>query len=200
MTKCEIMGISRHRMGIDGKGIRTLVALYGCPLDCKFCINKHCKQKKTARLKLSTDQLIDMVKIDNIYFKMTGGGITFGGGEPLAASEYIVDFCRKIDYDWSIVIETSLYGDWEKVERLIPYIDTWIVDIKDTNPKIYKTYTGKDNECVLSNLEELSRNIPKSKLIVRIPEIPDYNNTSDVIKSIEALKDYNIYVFDYIRC
>lgn len=199
MRKPEIMGITRHRMGIDGKGVRTLVTFYGCPLDCKYCINRHCKQEKTERIYLTPGELKTIVEIDNIYFQMTGGGITFGGGEPLSASEYIADFCRIADSNWTINIETSLYGTWEQVRRLIPHIDTWIVDIKDTDPEIYKLYTGRDNTIVMSNLMKLRANIEKRKILVRIPEIPGFNTKEDMRKSKELLNHCNQEFFKYIR-
>lgn len=84
--KAPILAISRLRMRTDGSGITTLVAFMGCPLQCKYCLNKKCHEPiyetdgKTLRsgiMMLTPQELYDMVKIDNIYFQSTGGGICF---------------------------------------------------------------------------------------------------------------------------
>lgn len=85
----EIMGISRLRMGTDGIGITTLVTFYGCPLNCVYCLNPQCRDKNTVRAEYSPVELMKIIKIDDIYFRMTDGGVTFGGGEPLLYSNFI---------------------------------------------------------------------------------------------------------------
>ena len=195
----EIMGITRHRIGTDGEGVRTLVAFHGCPLDCKYCINKHCKDNNTDRLQLTAEQLVEVVGIDDVYYRMTFGGITFGGGEPLLASDFIVEFCKKADQRWKVAIETSLYAEWEKVSQLLPYIDQWIVDIKDTNPSIYKSYTGRDNTIVMENLEKLRKRAGAANIIVRVPSIPGFNTQNDIDNSCRVLEGYQINKFSYIR-
>lgn len=191
----EIMSISRHRMGTDGKGVRTLVAFYGCPLSCRYCINRHCKQDKTARLSMSSDDLIGLVEKDNIYFKMTGGGITFGGGEPLLAAEFIRETAEKAP--WPCDIETSLYAPWEDVEKLIPVIDEWYIDIKDFDSEIYKAYTGKDNKIVLDNLKKLKE--AGVKMTIRVPYIEGFNTPMQADENAKIAREYSDKVdrFDY---
>ena len=89
----RMIGISRHRLAIDGEGVTTLVAFHGCPLRCKYCLNPHSLSKDTQCIERSVEKLIDEVRIDQLYFLATGGGITFGGGEPLLNSAYIKEFC-----------------------------------------------------------------------------------------------------------
>lgn len=71
------IGISRHRLLRDGQGVTTLAAFHGCLLDCKFCLNPSSKGKleDCDILVWHTPQsLIEMMKVDDIYFKATGGG------------------------------------------------------------------------------------------------------------------------------
>ena len=90
MTKMsDIMAISRLRMGTDGKGVRTLVGFYGCPLNCKYCANHYCHQSETVRADYTPEELLEVLSIDEPYFLMTGGGVTFGGGEPLLQAGFI---------------------------------------------------------------------------------------------------------------
>ncbi|MBQ2203330.1 MAG: 4Fe-4S cluster-binding domain-containing protein, partial [Oscillospiraceae bacterium] len=67
-----LLALSRHRIGIDGVGVTTLVAGAGCPLSCAYCINK--KLLCQAPKRISPQELFDRVKQDDLYFRATNGG------------------------------------------------------------------------------------------------------------------------------
>ncbi|WP_028128822.1 radical SAM protein [Selenomonas sp. AE3005] len=199
--KGDIVRLHRHRMGIDGSGISTLILFYGCPLRCKYCANWYCYQESTYRESYTSKELAELLSCDDIYFKMTGGGIVFGGGEPLLQAEFIFEVCQITDCLWKKRVETSLYASWEKIEFLLGFIDEWIIDIKDVNPLIYKNYTKKENDIVLSNLRRLLYYVPRDKVLIRIPSIFGYNTSNDVKKSLQTIKEMGytrINTFDYI--
>lgn len=196
--KAEIMGINRHRMGTDGKGISTLITFYGCPLNCKYCLNPQCKSESTPCTYIEPNDLVNLLMVDDIYFKSTGGGIVFGGGEPLLNAEYIKEVCDLVPTKWKIRIETSLNVKWDKIELLLPYIDQWIIDIKDSNTEIYKNYTSVDNLKVYDNVLRLSHKTGKEKLLIRIPKIPNYNTEKNIQKSVKLYSNLgNIDIFNY---
>lgn len=196
--KAEIMGINRHRMGTDGKGISTLITFYGCPLNCKYCLNPQCKSESTPCTYIEPNDLVNLLMVDDIYFKSTGGGIVFGGGEPLLNAEYIKEVCDLVPTKWKIRIETSLNVKWDKIELLLPYIDQWIIDIKDSNTEIYKNYTGADNLKVYDNVLRLSHKTGKEKLLIRIPKIPNYNTEKNIQESVKLYSNLgNIDIFNY---
>jgi pyruvate formate lyase activating enzyme len=132
---------------------------------------------------------------------MTGGGVVFGGGEPLLQVKFIHEVCQLADPMWQKRIETSLYSKWEQIQLLVEDMDEWIVDIKDLNPEIYKKYTGKTNNMVLRNLRKLIKTVPKEKIVIRVPFIPGYNSANDVKQSIAILKEMGysrIDQFEYL--
>ena len=182
------MAISRLRMASDGVGVSTLVAFYGCPLRCQYCFNRVCLEENALRESYDSVHLVSKLGQDDIYFKMTGGGIVFGGGEPLLQAGFIHDVCQLADPLWKKRMETSLYSEWDLIRLLANDIDEWIVDIKDLNPRIYKEYTTKDNASVISNLEKLIEIVPKEKIWIRVPHIKGYNSSDDIKGSIESLK------------
>ena len=128
--------------------------------------------------------------MDDIYFRSTGGGVVFGGGEPLLQAEYIAQVCKIIPKEWQIRIETCLNVPWKRVEILIPYIDEWIIDLKDGNPDIYKDYTGVEGLLVYENIRTLAEHVGKEKLVIRVPEIPDYNTEEQVLESRNSYSSY----------
>jgi pyruvate formate lyase activating enzyme len=196
----RVLGIARFRMASDGPGISTLVGLRQCKLHCKYCINPQCNGSFHATF--TAEELYQVVSLDAIYFHMTGGGVTFGGGEPAWSSEYIHEFAAQVHHQWPIRIETSLNVPAKHIRNIISDIDTWYIDIKDMNPRIYKAYTGENNDDVKTNLAYLVRHVNPDKIIVRVPRIPDYNTTADVARSVEILRAMHvrhINLFNYIK-
>lgn len=200
----KIMRISRLRMGTDGNGITTLVAFADCPLHCRYCINDFCHKasEKNADIPAAIywpGELADILAVDDIYFKMSGGGVTFGGGEPLLYAGFIAEAVRRMDPDWRVTIETSLNAPWKSVEALISVIDEWIVDIKDMDPDIYREYTGKKADPMLNNLERLIHRVPAEKILARVPHIPGYNLEEDVEHSKRILSEMGISRIDEFK-
>ena len=201
MEKGEIsapfIGIVRHRLATDGKGVTTLVAFHGCPLRCKYCLNSQCLDSKMVWRTITTSELLDELLLDNLYFLATGGGVTFGGGEPLLRSEFIDAFYRIKPVEWKINFETSLNVNRSHLERVLPHANEFFIDIKDTNPAIYKEYTTRDNVQVLDNLRWLlGHEGMAERIIVRLPHIPNHNTQEDVDRSRAMLEEMGVKYFD----
>lgn len=191
------IGIVRHRLATDGKGVTTLVAFHSCPLRCKYCLNPQCLDPEKVWRTITTSELLDELLLDNLYFLATGGGVTFGGGEPLLRSEFIDEFCRIKPAEWKINVETSLNVDHHHLERVLPHVNEFFIDIKDTNPNIYKEYTTRNNTQVLDNLRWLlSHEGMAERIIVRLPHIPQFNTQADVDRSRAILEEMGVKNFD----
>lgn len=197
MQSAPIIGLGRHRLSVDGKGVTTLVAFHGCTLHCHYCLNSSCLMPGGVWREVTTEELLEEVRIDNLYFVATGGGITFGGGEPCLRSLFIEEFAGMMAQEWNITIETCLNVERQHVERLLPIVSQWIIDVKDMNREIYKAYTGKSNKRTIDNLRWLLRHEGMAeRIILRLPHIPEYNTDEDVKQSRRLLKDMGIKTFD----
>lgn len=195
-TIAPIVTCARLRMQTDGKGVTTLVCFHGCPLRCRYCINPFSFAEDTKRESLTPKQLYDRVKIDALYFLATGGGVTFGGGEPLLYGRFLQEFREICGQDWHLCAETSLNVPREQVELAAECIDHFYVDCKDTNPDIYRRYTGRNNEKMLENLRFLLSLVGPERITVRLPLIPEYNTEEDRQHSRDALQKMGIQKFD----
>lgn len=192
----KILGIYRHRMGSDGVGVTTLVGFHGCPLRCRYCLNPRCFDKDAKVTDLSPAELYEKLKIDSLYFMATGGGVTFGGGEPLITSSFIKELRQLCGDAWKINVETSLNVKTENVLEVTDAVDHFFVDVKETNPEIYRLYTGGDNALVLENLKLLIEKKGSDAITVRIPLIKGYNTESDCEKSEKLLRGLGITRID----
>lgn len=193
--------ISPLRMEVDGEGVTTLVTSYGCPLKCAWCINEQAKICREEIKRITVEELYDRVKAHNLYYLATGGGLTFGGGEPLLQCDFLECFFQTYQTGWKYNLETSLAAPWENVEKLIPYIDYYIVDCKSMNASTYQAYTGCSGQLMRENLQLLLKRVGADKIKVRIPFIPQYNTREKQEKSKEMLLAMgltNIECFSYV--
>lgn len=201
MEKAPILSVSRHRILRDGIGVTTLVGMKGCPLQCRYCINKEQLQSSYYH-SITTEQLLRLVEKDDIYFRATNGGITFGGGEPLLHTEFIREFKEMCPRAWKINIETSLNVKYESVVTISSFVDRLIVDVKTLNSDIYEKYTGQRNDLLLKNLAYLSKYQMQNKVDIRIPLIPDFNDRRDIYSSVKTLKSWgfhNLRIIPYVK-
>lgn len=195
-NRAPFIALSRHRLQTDGRGVTTLAGFHGCPLRCKYCINPHSFAESTKVRRLTPRELYEAVKIDELYFLATDGGVTFGGGEPLLYSDFIAEFRSLCGGSWHICAETSLNVPLEKVKLAAECIDEFFVDCKDSDPRIYLAYTGKDNAQMIENLRFLVSAVGAERITVRVPLIPEFNTDCDRQKSVAFFKSLGIEKFD----
>lgn len=195
-----LLRIARLRMGIDGEGVTSLIAGAGCPLSCKWCLNAPILQQSPALV--SARELFERVKIDDLYFRATGGGVTFGGGESLLHAPFFRAFREICGDGWRIYAETSLHVSRALVQTAAETADGFIIDIKDMNPEIYRSYTGGDANLVRENLSYLLDKVGTEHLLVRVPQIPEFNTAADCDESERLLRQMGvtrIERFSYIK-
>ena len=195
-----LLALARLRMGTDGKGVTTLAAGAGCPLSCRYCINKRLL-KEAPREYVTAEELIEKIRIDDLYFRATGGGVTFGGGEPLLHAKFIGRFKELCPSEWRIAAETSLAVPRENLLPALSAVDEFIVDCKDMDPDIYRRYAGGDAQLMKDNLEFLLTSCGPERVLVRVPLIPGFNTAEDQRKSAETLREMGVTrleLFDYV--
>lgn len=198
----NVQTINRHRLQTDGKGVTTLVALKGCPLRCRYCINQDLLSTDRNKV-MSPEELWQYLSIDYCYFLATGGGVTFGGGESLLYAKEIISFTKIIPTGVTINVETSLNVDLpdEVFDLLTEKVDRFIVDIKTLDAKTYFDYTGRDNALTNMNLERFISRGLQNKVHIRIPVIPDFKTKEKALEEEKFFqgKGFNdTEVFDYV--
>lgn len=135
---------------------------------------------------LSIEECMKDIRKDIGYYERSGGGVTVSGGEPLLQGEFVTDLFKVCKEEGiHTCCETSLYVDWMVIEKILPYTDLIISDIKHMDSDVHKRYTGVHNERILDNLKRLAH--VDKELILRIPVIPNIN---DDMKNMAATADF----------
>lgn len=131
---------------------------------------------------LSVEECMKEILRDRGYYERSGGGVTVSGGEPLLQSDFVAELFKACKEEGiQTCCESTCYVDWKEIERILPYTDIVISDIKHMNTEVHKRYTGVPNERILENLKKLAGD--GRELILRIPVIPNINDDMDNIKA-----------------
>lgn len=131
----------------------------------------------------TTDELLKELLKDKEYYKMSGGGITFSGGEPLFYTDFIAEIADKLhNLGINVLVETCGYIDKEKFQKASKYVDEFFFDIKQMDPLKHKELCGEDNTVILENVKWLNENY-KGKISLRYPFIPTCNDKKEEIEA-----------------
>lgn len=138
----------------------------------------------------SLTELLNMVREDAMFYEMSGGGVTLGGGEctmQAEAAKNLLMACKQEGINTAI--ETCGYAKTEKLLEMAEYVDLFLFDIKHMNPERHNELTGVSNDLILHNLTELLKH--RHHVTIRMPMLKGMNDSQDEIrKVIEFLSPY----------
>jgi pyruvate formate lyase activating enzyme len=131
---------------------------------------------------MTIEELLTEVKKDAIVYKHSRGGVTISGGEPLLNPEFTQELLQAFkEENISVGVDTCGHVPWTSIEKVLPYIDFFLWDIKHMNDEEHRKFTGVSNKLILNNARSVSeRNIP---LYIRVPLIPGYNDSEENIRA-----------------
>lgn len=178
----------------DGPGIRTIIFLKGCFLRCKWCCNPESQNYEIEQLNMNgkttisgrdvtVKEVIEQVLKDRPYYRRSGGGLTISGGEALFQPDFAADLLRAAkEHGISTAIESTGYAPFDTIQKLLPYLDFYLLDIKHIDPVKHKSFTGVTNQLILDNAPKIAKQA--NELIIRVPVVPTFNDTKEEISEI----------------
>lgn len=142
----------------------------------------------------SVKELIKELMKDQMFYEESGGGVTLSGGEVMAMDiDYILAIAKELKrQDVTLTIDTCGYVPYEKFQAILPYVHTFLYDVKVMDPKLHKKYIGVDNQLILDNLIRLAAD--GARIYIRIPTIKEVNgNEKNMKETIAFLKEHDIH-------
>ncbi len=133
------------------------------------------------------DELVEVLLRDEAYYRRSGGGVTFSGGECTLFPEYLVRLARALKARAvHLVAETcgEFDGAWF-ADELLPLLDLVYFDVKLADARAHRRHTGRDNARILANLQLLLRLAPE-RTEVRMPLVPGITATSENLQGVAA--------------
>lgn len=178
----------------DGPGIRTVVFLKGCPLRCMWCHSPESRNGRVERYpdgttvgtEMTLEEILEEVLKDRDFYEASGGGMTLSGGEPMFHWEFAAKLLARARKDGlDTAIETSGYAPLAAFEAVVPYVNTWLFDIKGMDAAKHREHVGVDNAPILRNLRWLDAR--KAEIVLRCPMIPGVNDSDDNLGALAKL-------------
>ena len=139
-------------------------------------------------------ELVRELMKDQMFYEESGGGVTFSGGEVMAMDmDFVLAVARELKKQGvTLTIDTCGYVPYERFQMLLPYVDTFLYDVKVMDPELHKKYIGTDNSLILDNLVRLARD--GARIYIRIPTVKEVNgNEQNMRETIAFLQEYDIH-------
>ena len=149
-----------------------------CTIFCPRNAREICGKEYTV------DEVLFEILKDKSFYKNSGGGVTFSGGECMLRLDFLTEILKKCKENGiHTAIDTAGHVAYDHFERILPYTDLFLYDVKCFNSEKHKKYTGVGNNLILENLKKLLKT--NKAVWVRIPIIPTVNDTEEEIQSIK---------------
>ena len=136
---------------------------------------------------MTVKEVLEAVKRDQQFYRLSGGGVTISGGEPLAQPEYIYALLRTFRNNYiNTAIETCGFGAKKDLVKIAPYLNFAFVDLKSVDEDKHVTWTGARNDVILRNIRAMDSLCKEYgfDFILRTPVIPGFNDTPEDIDRI----------------
>lgn len=168
------------------------------PKACTFCgkCENFCPAgvREIVGREYTVKELTKELMKDQMFYEESGGGVTFSGGEVMSMDmDFILAMAKELKrQDVTLTIDTCGYVPYERFEKILPYVNTFLYDVKVMDPELHKKYMGTDNKLILENLVRLSQD--GARIYIRIPTIKEVNGNEENMKeTIAFLKQHDIH-------
>ena len=168
----------------DGEGIRTIIFLAGCPLRCAWCSNPEGQTPDNPMTRWAeTEDIVREVRRQSVFYRFSGGGVTFSGGEATAQPEFLKELTdRFYDDGYDLAMETCGQFDFDALAPVLEKMNLIFMDLKHIDSQRHRYFTGVDNRLILENIRRTA--VLGPKLVVRVPVILGVNGDNGTMAGI----------------
>jgi len=168
-TEACPQSIARPGIGQSWQGGSGCTACGRCVAACPY------GARELMGKRMSVGEVLSVVERDRVFYRQSGGGVTFSGGEALAQPAFLRELVQAC---WAaglaMVLETCGHWRWPTVRDILARMDMIFLDIKHMDPEVHRRVTGVDNGLILKNARRIARaEIP---LVIRVPLVPTLND------------------------
>ena len=140
---------------------------------------------KVVGHEMSVAEVMAEVEKDMPFYRRSGGGLTLGGGEPLAQYRFALALLEAAEAEYlHTAIETSGHAPWEQFAQIVNHVDLLQIDLKHMDPSRHRELTGQSNALILENMKKILSIKEPEDVIIRVPVIPGCNNDQADIQDI----------------
>ena len=159
-----------------------------CPYDAYEVVGRY----------YSSKELVDLLLKDEVFYRKSGGGVTFSGGEAALYPKYILEVAKNLkEHNIHLALDTAGLVSYKSFEMILPYIDLFLFDIKAYDSDLHIKTTGVDNKLILDNIKKLSQT--DKDIIVRLVLVPKLNDDIyDLKKRLDFIEELGIKHIEFL--
>jgi pyruvate formate lyase activating enzyme len=183
---CEHHAHSLESTGKNGSSVTHNYDRERCEA-CGRC-TEHCDARALEAVgrTLTVEEVMNEVRQDKAFYSASGGGLSVSGGEPLAQIDFTIELLSAAGREGiHRCVETSGFAGWARFRSLLPVVDLFLFDFKETDPSRHIEFTGQSNDLILSNLRSLHDR--GATIQLQCPIIPEFNDREEHIDGIAEL-------------
>ncbi len=182
VSACPVAAI---RLNEAGKAVIDRGKCDVCGMCAEACSND---ALKVVGQEMTVAEVMAEVEKDRPFYRRSGGGVTIGGGEPLAQHRFTAELLETARESYlHTAIETCGHATWPHFAAVLEHVDLLQFDVKHMDPVRHEELTGQSNELILDNLRKVSSIKSPQDVIIRIPVVPGYN---DSVENIGATAEF----------
>jgi pyruvate formate lyase activating enzyme len=133
---------------------------------------------------MTVEEVMAEVRRDAVFYRRSGGGVTFSGGEPLRQPAFLLEALRRSRrWGYHTAVETCGQARWEDLRAAVAVTDLFLYDVKHLDPERHRELVGRDNELILANLDRLLAE--EAWVILRVPMVPGCNDGAADFDALE---------------
>lgn len=154
--------------------------------DCGLCVEScPSKAREMSGKRMTVEEVMRVVDSDSLFYDNSGGGVTFGGGEPTAGGQFFLDLVQTAhDEGLHVTVDTCGFCPEDRFDKTIGLADLFLFDCKHMDPEQHKKLTGQDNALILRNLEAALSS--STEVRVRMPLMPGLNDSDENLAAMAA--------------
>ena len=175
----------------EGRPILDAEACVFCGKCTRFCPTG---AREVIGQEYTVKELVKELMKDQMFYEESGGGVTLSGGAVMSMDmDYLLAVAKELKrQDVTLTIDTCGFVPYEKFQELLPYVNTFLYDVKVMDPELHKKYMGTDNALILENLVRLAKD--GARIYIRIPTVKEVNGNEENMKeTIAFLQEHDIH-------
>ena len=166
----------------DGKLVEIAGRCRACGACAEACPGE---ARRLAGREMSVDEVMAELERDEVFYRRSGGGVSFSGGEPLAQPDFLaalLEACGR--RGWHRALDSCGHAPWKAFERALGSVELILYDLKLLDDEAHRRHTGEGNERILENLRRLDA--AGAPLQLRYPLIPGVNDRREDLEALAA--------------